>query len=197
MARYLVAERGVRDLVLVSRRGGDAPGAAELAGELREAGAAVEVVACDLSDRESVVGLVESLVAGRGLRAVVHAAGVGGGGLVGGHVDGVRVLGRGCGSGGVSVGGGPASDGVAGSSVAVARGGAGAVRGRPGPGRGDGRAAARRHRRAAHPHRRDPRPAQVPRPRAALRGRGHPGHRRGLAGPPAGPRPSCATSSTR
>ncbi|MEU3362521.1 type I polyketide synthase, partial [Streptomyces albidoflavus] len=83
MARYLVAERGVRDLVLVSRRGGDAPGAAELAGELREAGAAVEVVACDLSDRESVVGLVESLVAGRGLRAVVHAAGVGGGGLVG------------------------------------------------------------------------------------------------------------------
>ncbi|RZD57464.1 short-chain dehydrogenase, partial [Streptomyces albidoflavus] len=83
MARYLVAERGVRDLVLVSRRGGDAPGAAELAAELREAGAAVEVVACDLSDRESVVGLVESLVAGRGLRAVVHAAGVGGGGLVG------------------------------------------------------------------------------------------------------------------
>ncbi|SCD28201.1 polyene macrolide polyketide synthase/pimaricinolide synthase PimS1 [Streptomyces sp. BvitLS-983] len=83
MARYLVAERGVRDLVLVSRRGGDAPGAAELAGELREAGASVEVVACDLSDRESVVGLVESLVAGRGLRAVVHAAGVGGGGLVG------------------------------------------------------------------------------------------------------------------
>nr|WP_078850920.1 beta-ketoacyl reductase [Streptomyces sp. NRRL B-3253] len=43
----------------------------------------MEVVACDLSDRESVVGLVESLVAGRGLRAVVHAAGVGGGGLVG------------------------------------------------------------------------------------------------------------------
>ncbi|MFC7466547.1 type I polyketide synthase [Actinomadura keratinilytica] len=83
MARYLVAERGVRDLVLVSRRGGDAPGAAELAAELREAGAAVEVVACDLSDRESVVDLVGSLVSGRGLLAVVHAAGVGDNGLLG------------------------------------------------------------------------------------------------------------------
>ncbi|MFV7182822.1 KR domain-containing protein, partial [Streptomyces albidoflavus] len=73
----------MRDLVLVSRRGGDAPGAAELAGELREAGAAVEVVACDLSDRESVVDLVGSLVSGRGLLAVVHAAGVGDNGLLG------------------------------------------------------------------------------------------------------------------
>ncbi|KPC95904.1 hypothetical protein ADL27_06590, partial [Streptomyces sp. NRRL F-6602] len=79
----LVAERGVRDLVLVSRRGGDAPGAAELVAELREGGAAVEVVACDLSDRESVVDLVGSLVSGRGLLAVVHAAGVGDNGLLG------------------------------------------------------------------------------------------------------------------
>ncbi|MFE4399741.1 beta-ketoacyl reductase, partial [Kitasatospora sp. NPDC056808] len=82
MARYLVAERGVRDLVLVSRRGADAPGAGELAGELRAAGATVEVVACDVSDRGAVVGLVESLVCGRGLLAVVHAAGVGDNGLV-------------------------------------------------------------------------------------------------------------------
>ncbi|MGW4460482.1 type I polyketide synthase, partial [Streptomyces albidoflavus] len=73
----------MRDLVLVSRRGGDAPGAGELVAELREAGAAVEVVACDLSDRESVVDLVGSLVSGRGLLAVVHAAGVGDNGLLG------------------------------------------------------------------------------------------------------------------
>ncbi|MCC8455745.1 SpnB-like Rossmann fold domain-containing protein, partial [Streptomyces rochei] len=38
VARYLVAERGVRDLVLVSRRGLEAPGAVELAGELRGLG---------------------------------------------------------------------------------------------------------------------------------------------------------------
>ncbi|WP_309242902.1 beta-ketoacyl reductase, partial [Streptomyces sp. KAI 90] len=83
MARYLVAERGVRDLVLVSRRGLEAPGAVELAGELRGLGAAVRVLACDVSDRGAVRSLVDSLVADGGLLAVVHAAGVGDNGLVG------------------------------------------------------------------------------------------------------------------
>ncbi|MFD5307885.1 SDR family NAD(P)-dependent oxidoreductase, partial [Streptomyces rochei] len=83
VARYLVAERGVRDLVLVSRRGPGAPGAVELAGELRGLGAAVRVLACDVSDRGAVRGLVDSLVADGGLLAVVHAAGVGDNGLVG------------------------------------------------------------------------------------------------------------------
>ncbi|MFE1107868.1 SDR family NAD(P)-dependent oxidoreductase, partial [Streptomyces rochei] len=83
VARYLVAERGVRDLVLVSRRGLGAPGAVELAGELRGLGAAVRVLACDVSDRGAVRGLVDSLVADGGLLAVVHAAGVGDNGLVG------------------------------------------------------------------------------------------------------------------
>ncbi|MFA0845372.1 SDR family NAD(P)-dependent oxidoreductase [Streptomyces rochei] len=83
VARYLVAERGVRDLVLVSRRGLEAPGAVELAGELRGLGAAVRVLACDVSDRGAVRSLVDSLVADGGLLAVVHAAGVGDNGLVG------------------------------------------------------------------------------------------------------------------
>ncbi|MBU7600896.1 SDR family NAD(P)-dependent oxidoreductase, partial [Streptomyces sp. P38-E01] len=83
VARYLVAERGVRDLVLTSRRGLDAPGAHQLVSELVELGAAVEVRACDVSDRDAVQGLVGSLVAGRGLLAVVHAAGVGDNGLIG------------------------------------------------------------------------------------------------------------------
>ncbi|WP_282550359.1 beta-ketoacyl reductase, partial [Streptomyces rochei] len=83
VARYLVAERGVRDLVLVSRRGLGAPGAVELAGELRGLGAAVRVLACDVSDRGAVRSLVDSLVADGGLLAVVHAAGVGDNGLVG------------------------------------------------------------------------------------------------------------------
>ncbi|WP_030837798.1 SDR family oxidoreductase, partial [Streptomyces sp. NRRL F-2305] len=93
VARYLVAERGVRDLVLTSRRGPDAPGAGELAEELTTLGARVDIVACDVSDREAVRALVASLVAGRGLLAVVHAAGVGDNGLVGAlspeRVDGV------------------------------------------------------------------------------------------------------------
>ncbi|MFJ2582720.1 SDR family NAD(P)-dependent oxidoreductase, partial [Kitasatospora aureofaciens] len=43
VARYLVAECGVRSLVLTSRRGPVAPGAAELVAELSELGAAAEV----------------------------------------------------------------------------------------------------------------------------------------------------------
>ncbi|WP_037843563.1 SpnB-like Rossmann fold domain-containing protein, partial [Streptomyces sp. NRRL WC-3549] len=47
VARHLVARHGVRSLVLTSRRGPEAPGAAELAAELRAAGAEVELAACD------------------------------------------------------------------------------------------------------------------------------------------------------
>ncbi|WP_030872955.1 SDR family oxidoreductase, partial [Streptomyces sp. NRRL S-37] len=93
VARYLVAERGVRDLVLTSRRGPDAPGAIELTEELTALGARVEVLACDVSDRDAVIRLVGSLASDRGLLAVVHAAGVGDNGLVGAlspeRVDGV------------------------------------------------------------------------------------------------------------
>ncbi|MYS26530.1 SDR family oxidoreductase, partial [Streptomyces sp. SID7804] len=81
------------DLVLTSRRGPDAPGATELADEIRAMGARVDIVACDVSDREQVDALVTSLTADRGLLAVVHAAGVGDNGLVGAlspeRVDGV------------------------------------------------------------------------------------------------------------
>ena len=41
VARHLVAEHGVRRLLLVSRRGAEAPGAAELVAELAELGAEV------------------------------------------------------------------------------------------------------------------------------------------------------------
>ncbi|MGW2256240.1 SDR family NAD(P)-dependent oxidoreductase, partial [Kitasatospora sp. NPDC001660] len=50
VARHLVAGHGVRELLLLSRRGG---GGAWLE-ELRELGADVEVVACDAADREAL-----------------------------------------------------------------------------------------------------------------------------------------------
>ncbi|RAJ55393.1 polyene macrolide polyketide synthase/pimaricinolide synthase PimS1, partial [Streptomyces sp. Amel2xB2] len=72
VARHLVSEHGVRDLLLVSRRGRDAEGADELVAELVELGAQAEIAACDVADREAL----SELVAQHSIGAVVHAAGV-------------------------------------------------------------------------------------------------------------------------
>ncbi len=76
LARHLVAEHGVRHLLLASRRGERAPGAAELAAELAGAGAQVRIAACDVADRGQLVALLQSISVEHPLRAVVHAAGV-------------------------------------------------------------------------------------------------------------------------
>ncbi|WUQ40140.1 type I polyketide synthase [Streptomyces sp. NBC_00234] len=76
VARHLVAVHQVRHLALVSRRGADAPGAAELAAELEAAGAQVTVAACDVSDREALAALLKEFDAEQPLTGVVHAAGV-------------------------------------------------------------------------------------------------------------------------
>ena len=76
LARHLVREHGVRHLLLLSRRGGQAPGAAELVAELTGLGAEVRLAACDAADREALAGLLASIPEGRPLSAVVHTAGV-------------------------------------------------------------------------------------------------------------------------
>ncbi|MFB9414867.1 type I polyketide synthase, partial [Dactylosporangium matsuzakiense] len=76
VARALAA-RGAERLLLVSRRGPDAPGAAELVGELTALGTTVAVESCDLADPDAVAALVAAADSdGPPIRAVVHAAGL-------------------------------------------------------------------------------------------------------------------------
>ncbi|MCX2731059.1 SDR family NAD(P)-dependent oxidoreductase [Saccharopolyspora sp. NFXS83] len=75
LARHL-AGHGFRWLVLASRRGPAADGAAELVEELAGHGCRAEVVACDVADNADVGRLVRDLGARGGLTAVVHAAGI-------------------------------------------------------------------------------------------------------------------------
>ncbi|MGB3440609.1 MAG: SDR family NAD(P)-dependent oxidoreductase [Actinophytocola sp.] len=68
LARHLITEHGARHLVLTSRRGPAAPGAAELIAEL-----GVEIVACDAADRDALKTLLDGIP---NLAGVIHAAGV-------------------------------------------------------------------------------------------------------------------------
>ncbi|MFF8543768.1 SDR family NAD(P)-dependent oxidoreductase [Streptomyces werraensis] len=83
VARHLVSRHGVRHLVLASRRGPDAEGVPELVAELAGQGAAVEVVACDVSDRAQVEALLATVPDAHPLLGVVHTAGVFDDGLIG------------------------------------------------------------------------------------------------------------------
>ncbi|WP_257232226.1 type I polyketide synthase [Streptomyces sp. Rer75] len=76
LARHLVAEHGVRRLLLTSRSGTKASGAAELQAELGALGAEVTVASCDAADREALACVLAEVPAEHPLTAVVHAAGV-------------------------------------------------------------------------------------------------------------------------
>lgn len=76
LARHLVEVHGVRHLLLSSRRGLAAPGAAELQAALIEAGAEVEIVAGDVADPDDLRRLLAGISSACPLTAILHTAGV-------------------------------------------------------------------------------------------------------------------------
>ncbi|MFE1167107.1 SDR family NAD(P)-dependent oxidoreductase [Nocardiopsis sp. NPDC058789] len=72
VARHLVLRHGVENLLLVSRRGREAPGADELVAELTGLGANVRVEACDVTDEQQLRLLLDDAP----ITAVVHTAAV-------------------------------------------------------------------------------------------------------------------------
>jgi thioesterase domain-containing protein len=74
ITRHLVTAHAVRHLLLVSRQGERASGAAELRAELEALGARVRIVACDVSDRAELAEAIGDCQPG--LTGVVHSAGI-------------------------------------------------------------------------------------------------------------------------
>uniref|UniRef100_UPI001C841B37 type I polyketide synthase n=1 Tax=Streptomyces beigongshangae TaxID=2841597 RepID=UPI001C841B37 len=70
-----LAREGAEHLVLVSRRGPDAPGADALRRDIEDAGARVTIARCDITDRDALAALVADLAADDcRIRSVLHAA---------------------------------------------------------------------------------------------------------------------------
>ncbi|KJS57728.1 SDR family NAD(P)-dependent oxidoreductase, partial [Streptomyces rubellomurinus] len=84
LAEHLVRHHGVRHLVLTSRQGEAAPGAADVCSALVAAGAeSVRIEACDVADREQIATVVNGL--GGALGSVFHLAAVLDDGLLAGQ----------------------------------------------------------------------------------------------------------------
>ncbi|MBI0384274.1 SDR family NAD(P)-dependent oxidoreductase, partial [Streptomyces albiflaviniger] len=76
VAEHLVRTWQVKHLVLVSRRGSDAPGAPEVAERLRDLGAQVRIAAVDVTDADAVADAVAGVDSAHPLTGVIHAAGL-------------------------------------------------------------------------------------------------------------------------
>ncbi len=76
LARHLVTRHGTRNLLLISRKGAAADGAAAIESELTALGASVRIESCDAADRDSLRAVLAGIPVEHPLTAVIHAAGV-------------------------------------------------------------------------------------------------------------------------
>ncbi|HNN98187.1 MAG TPA: beta-ketoacyl reductase, partial [Pseudomonadota bacterium] len=76
VARHLVGHHGVKQLLLLSRRGINTPGAEQLLEDLQGLGCSATVACCDVSDRDAVCSVLHAILPQHPLRAVFHCAGV-------------------------------------------------------------------------------------------------------------------------
>ena len=76
VARHFADHHGARHLLLLSRRGADAPGAPDLLADLADSGCAATVVACDAADRDALAAAIAAIPPAYPLTAVIHVAGV-------------------------------------------------------------------------------------------------------------------------
>ena len=76
LARHLVERHGARRLLLLSRSGAEAEGAADLVAQLAEHGAETRIEACDVADRDRLGAVLDSVDPDHPLGAAIHAAGV-------------------------------------------------------------------------------------------------------------------------
>jgi acyl transferase domain-containing protein len=75
LARW-VARRGAEHILLLSRRGAQAPGTAELEAELTALGTTVTYAACDVGDRDTLAAVLAAIPAHRPLTSVFHTAAI-------------------------------------------------------------------------------------------------------------------------
>ena len=76
VTRHLVTGLGARSLLLLSRRGADAPGTDQLQAELTGLGATVDIAACDVADRDDLTAALRRVPDDMPLCGVVHMAGI-------------------------------------------------------------------------------------------------------------------------
>ncbi|KAF1921340.1 nonribosomal peptide synthetase 7 [Ampelomyces quisqualis] len=76
VAKWLASEHGVCELILISRRGPETPGADRLVKELACLGTTATIVACDVANFASVESLMTMFTTERPLRGIIHTAGL-------------------------------------------------------------------------------------------------------------------------